>query len=193
MAPPPKLGLGVACQGGGQCDSGNCADGVCCESACRETCRSCAGADNGGRPGLCRATTAGRDPHSDCARSDELSCGQDGECNGQGACRLYQGNVCQAAMCSGSTFTPARTCNGGGTCAPSAPVNNCGFFLCTPQGCPTMCQSHGQCSDAGYCDAQAQMCLERKDAGAPCESARECKTTLGCVMLLGLVKQCSPL
>src|SRR5262245_15258041 len=105
---------GVPCSAASDCESGFCVAGVCCETACSGTCRSCAIA---GSEGQCIAVPAGADPRNECADEGAASCGRDGTCDGTGACRRYaSGTVCAAASCSGATWTPARTCNGSGTC-----------------------------------------------------------------------------
>src|SRR5207253_1078867 len=105
---------GASCSAPGDCASGFCEQGACCISACTGSCRSCALA---GTAGTCTLVAAGDDPLGQCADSGASSCGTDGTCDGGGACRLYaSGTTCGAASCTGSTFTPARTCSGTGTC-----------------------------------------------------------------------------
>ena len=112
-----KKDNGQPCTAGKQCTSGNCIDGFCCESACGSLCMACANAKTGQTNGLCRAVTGGTDPDAECAQSAQSTCGTDGMCNGSGACRLWDATTqCAGASCTGSTFTPARTCNGMGTC-----------------------------------------------------------------------------
>src|SRR5262249_20355473 len=111
----PQRGNGATCGGGGECTSGNCIDGVCCESQCGGTCTAWAAARTGPANGLCRAATGGTDPDNDCAQSAQATCGTDGMCDGAGACRMWSaGIVCVGESCSGTTYTPARTCNGSG-------------------------------------------------------------------------------
>ena len=97
---------------GGECLPGSCAQGVGCAT-------NCAG------PTSVRADRHGRHLHQRAGRtgsaepvqiSASLACGTDGVCNGAGACRCTRRTQCVAASCTGTTFTPARTCNGPGTC-----------------------------------------------------------------------------
>ena len=105
---------GATCTADGDCANNVCAQGICCATACTATCKSCALA---GTLGTCTNVAAGQDPLNQCTDAGAASCGNDGTCNGAGACRLYvTGTQCVAPACSGSTFTPARTCNGSGTC-----------------------------------------------------------------------------
>src|SRR4029079_12275294 len=98
----------------GECNSGFCEQGVCCATACVGICRSCGLA---GTIGTCASVAAGADPFNQCTDQGANTCGNDGTCDGSGACRLYAiGSTCAASTCSGTTFTPARTCNGAGVC-----------------------------------------------------------------------------
>ena len=106
--------VGTACAGDGECNSGSCAQGVCCTGPCTGNCRSCAIA---GTAGTCVNVPSGQDPLNQCTDAGVATCGADGTCDGGGGCRLYAaGTTCVAATCTGSTVTPARTCNGTGTC-----------------------------------------------------------------------------
>src|SRR6185295_3832885 len=105
--------LGAACAGGGECSSGSCVDGVCCESACGGACQACVASKTTQSDGLCRPVSNNTDPDNECAQQAQSSCGTDGVCDGAGACRKWaSGTVCVAAGCTGTTYTPARTCNG---------------------------------------------------------------------------------
>src|SRR5262249_7303431 len=99
-----KRPTATACAANGDCASGICAQSICCATTCTATCKSCALA---GTLGACTNVAAGADPLNQCTDAGAASCGQDGTCNGAGACRLYvTGTPCVAASCSGSTFTP---------------------------------------------------------------------------------------
>jgi hypothetical protein len=100
------------------------------------------------------------------------TCGTDGFCNGAGACRLYAaGTVCVAESCSGTTYTPARTCNGSGTCQ-SVTTSSCVPYICGPSACRTTCASSGDCSSGNYCSSSA--CVGQKPNGSTCAVGGEC-------------------
>jgi hypothetical protein len=180
-APPPDLpGLraeGQPCGMNDQCLSGACVDHVCCHSACAGPCRACDKLDTGAPDGQCAPVLAGTDPDGDCAPDTPMSCGYDGTCNGAGACRLYSASTqCAAAACGAdSTFTPARTCTGAGTCAPPAP-QDCGLYLCAPGGCPGSCATDDACAPSAYCNGNT--CVGQKTVGMSCGRPRECRTNM---------------
>ena len=141
-----KRSRGAACTGPAQCASGFCADGVCCATACTETCHAC---NAGSNVGTCTPVAAGQDPRNVCPTDPAASCARNGACNGAGACQFYAaGSSCGSSTCSGTTETPAATCNGLGTCTPAA-ARDCGGFTCGGSACYTSCSSGAQCN-AGY-------------------------------------------
>jgi hypothetical protein len=143
-----KKSDGVACTQAAECVHGNCNQGFCCATACTGTCQSCALA---GSLGTCKFVPAGTDPLNQCTDAGAASCANDGTCDGSGACRNYgAGTVCVGAMCAGSTFTPARTCNGTGTCNTTAP-NTCGSYVCSTSGCLTSCTTTADCTTPLTC------------------------------------------
>jgi hypothetical protein len=80
-----------------------------------------------------------------------MSCGNDGTCNGAGACRLYvTGTQCVAPACSVSTFTPARTCNGTGTCQ-TVSNSGCSPYACGTGACRTSCTGNADCLSPNVC------------------------------------------
>lgn len=137
-----KSGNGTACTTTSQCTSGACVDGVCCENSCPGLCMACSNAKTGNTNGLCRGVQVGTDPDNECAAGAANSCGQDGTCNGSGACRITgSGIACGTSSCTGSTFTAASTCNGSGTCIAAGSSSPCaGNFACgSSTGCGTTC------------------------------------------------------
>jgi hypothetical protein len=117
---------GAACQRANECLSRFCVDGVCCQTACTEPCRSCGLA---GTAGICTPIAAGEDPDNECPTDLSSTCGRDGSCDSQGGCRLHPaGTLCVPQTCTGSTLSPARTCDGAGICQPTASVS-------CPYGC----------------------------------------------------------
>jgi hypothetical protein len=138
---PAALPNGSACQADGDCTHGHCVDGVCCESTCGG-CKACSNALTGKDDGTCAAVASGKDPHDAC--EDETAakqCGNDGTCDGEGACRKVGSNhVCAKGSCNsdGNTFTSATTCDGKGECTIAAP-KSCGQYQCADTGCLVTC------------------------------------------------------
>ena len=75
------------------CQSGQfCVDGVCCDTPCSGDCVACTAALKGsGVDGVCGPIAAGTDPESECNAQGVASCGNDGNCNGSGACASSNG------------------------------------------------------------------------------------------------------
>jgi hypothetical protein len=144
-----RLPLGAACDSASECATGFCAQGVCCSTACTATCMSCALV---GTAGTCTPVPAGNDPLNQCVNQSPATCGTDGACNGAGACRLYaSGTTCAGMTCTGSTFTPARTCNGAGVCQ-TASSTSCAPYTCgTNNACRTSCTIAEDCTTGASC------------------------------------------
>lgn len=139
---------GDPCTSNCECSSGICADGVCCESACDGPCETC------GEGGACVPETSGSDPDDDCADEGQISCGQNGACDGNGACALYPTETdCGEAACTEATLITAQ-CNGGGQCVSSS--LNCAPYLCDDGACKTSCASIADCASPNDCDFDGQ-------------------------------------
>ncbi len=162
-----KKSNGATCAAGVDCASGNCNQLICCATACTGTCQSCALA---GSLGTCKVVPAGTDPLNQCTDAGSPSCGNDGTCDGSGACRKYgAGTVCVGAMCAASSFTPTRTCNGTGTCNTSA-ATSCGRYVCSGTGCLSSCTTTADCTSPLLCSGGA--CFTTLiNAGGPVVSA----------------------
>lgn len=105
---------GEPCQNNGDCTSSHCEQGVCCLTACAQSCYSCA---IPGSLGQCRAVPRGQDPEAQCAAQARDTCGNDGTCDGLGACRKWQPvTPCSGPSCAGDALSSARYCDGLGTC-----------------------------------------------------------------------------
>ncbi|APR78023.1 Tryptophan synthase alpha chain [Minicystis rosea] len=171
-----KCGNGKTCSAGSDCTSGFCVDGVCCNSACTGTCQACTAALKGSGPdGTCGAIATGTDPNNECQDQGQTSCGNDGFCDGAGACRKYtSGTVCTAASCaSSSTLTKAKTCNGTGGCvAPSTPTQACSPYVCASNACLAMCGSDTDCASGNYCSNGT--CVTKLANGGTCTAANQC-------------------
>jgi Cellulose binding domain len=142
-----KLADGQACTLASDCAHNFCAQGVCCGTACTGTCASCALA---GTMGTCTAVPAGQDPQNQCPDQGMATCGTDGSCNGSGVCRKYaSGTTCVAAVCTGTTLTPAATCNTSNACI--TPANtSCAPYACGTGACKTTCSTNTDCAGAPY-------------------------------------------
>jgi hypothetical protein len=96
--------LGSACTTAAECTSGNCVDGACCGSASCDFCFSC---NVAGSAGSCQPVPDGSpEPNGLCPAQPVSTCGLDGSCNGQGACRAYPngtfcrtGRICFNGVC----------------------------------------------------------------------------------------------
>jgi hypothetical protein len=143
-----KLSNGAACTTASACNSGFCAQGFCCSSACTSTCASCALA---GSLGTCVSIPAGQDPLNQCTDAGGPSCGQNGCCDGNGGCQKYAaGTSCGPATCTGSTNTPAASCNGTGTCVAPA-GSSCAPYVCGAGTCKTTCAANADCLAPNVC------------------------------------------
>jgi len=114
----------------------------------------------------------GSDPDDDCADQGAASCGNDGKCDGKGACRKYGPTaVCAAATCTGSTQTNAKTCDGSGNCASNG-TTDCSPYLCGGAQCGTSCSGSSGCVSGSFCSGG--QCQGQKSNGAACSTAQEC-------------------
>ena len=163
---------GAVCVAGSECASGSCVDGVCCETACTGSCSACAATMTGAANGLCRPVTAGTDPGNECPQESTLSCGFDGFCDGAGAChRWAAGTTCVGASCTVSTYTPARTCDGAGTCQ-TVTDTSCGMYMCGATSCATSCTTASDCTAGNYCPAGS--CVPKETNGTACIAGSQC-------------------
>lgn len=164
--------LGEPCAEAAACSTGHCVDGFCCDSPCASACSACSAAIKGaGADGLCGPVVAGADPDDECAPAAE-PCGNDGACDGGGACRKgAAGTPCGPASCSGSTLSLADVCDGQGTCVDGG-VEDCGSYFCTGESCPSACSSDLDCVASAYC--AAGVCISKLQVGASCDMDRVC-------------------
>lgn len=168
--------VGEECSSNAECGSGRCLDGVCCDRSCAN-CDACRFALTGKSDGTCAPVLAGQDPHEAC--EDEAAtnpCGNDGTCDGEGACRkVGTSHVCAESACSGGSFVPAATCDGQGECSTPLP-EACGVSVCTATGCRKSCVSQNDCGSASYCKLSGGngTCTAKKPSGAEASEAFEC-------------------
>jgi hypothetical protein len=124
----------------GRCDgAGTCAVGPPITCGTCQVCTLTAAAP------ICSLVPAGLAPvvAGQCATQAVATCGTDGTCDGNGACRFYaNATVCMPGTCpTGATRTPARLCNGAGSCLAAASTTCPGGFLCDAanNACKTTC------------------------------------------------------
>ena len=166
-----KKNNGETCTAPADCASGFCQQGICCNRACTEGCYACNGM---GTSGTCAPVPAGQDPLNQCESTAVATCGTDGSCNGQGACRLHgNGVVCAAATCAGSTQLLASRCNGAGACLRGT-SQSCAPFACGTDGnCRTTCAANTDCSGSNTCAGNS---CGKKSVGSKCSDPTECES-----------------
>ena len=184
---------GAPCLDGSTCDSGFCVDGACCNVACAGVCESCSGADTGLMTGTCGAVLDGTDPDDDCTDDGAATCGDDGSCDGAGACRKYPtSTACVPAPCSDGSECTSGFCvveagQATGICCDTACSGACETCraslqeapgedgVCAPiragidprDGCPDPPVGTQSCGPDGTCDG-AGACRRYAADGAPC-------------------------
>lgn len=176
----PRRATGLACGQSSECQSGFCVDGVCCGSACPGAaggCMACSAVKKGGgADGQCGAVANGTDPDGDCADAGPASCGNDGLCDGNGACRKYvAGTLCGASSCAGTVLTQQKVCDGNGACVgPSPATLDCSPYACSGGACASSCANDAQCVPTSYCNAGT--CAPKLPAGSVCGAANQCQS-----------------
>lgn len=169
---------GALCQVGPTCASKNCVDGVCCDttaSVCTG-CNACSNAMTGKADGTCAPVITGQNPHKSCVdETPTKQCGNDGTCDGAGACRkVSTSHVCTSASCTAGTFTPVSTCDGLGACKTVVP-QDCGAFQCDTTGCLKTCTAQTDCdASTSYCNTATGKCAAKGINGTPASQTYEC-------------------
>ena len=164
-----KRALGEACSANSECTSpGFCVDGVCCGAKCDGKCEACSAAISGGNNGECLPVPASKGNQADCAVQSAASCGTTGRCDGARKCEFHaSGTECAGQMCSVAGFTPARKCDGGGTCL-GVNVTTCGAYICASGNCKNPCAVDGDCVAGNFCSNGT--CTAKRDNGGSCSS-----------------------
>lgn len=168
-----NLADGISCASDTQCAHGHCVDGVCCNTECKGTCVSC---NVSGSQGTCTNVGAGAPPRTatECPKEPESSCGLDGTCDGQGACRKWPDmTVCTPGTCNGEAVVGLKQCQGG-KCVEGTKI------VCFPYGCNattnacfTECTDAAQCATGRACDKKS---CGQKLNGAKCTDKTECES-----------------
>ena len=126
-----------------------------------------------GRLAVCTPVPAGiPDPRGVCFDSGASSCGQDGTCDGQGGCHLYDaGVICDpTSSCSGTLWSAPGTCNDTGIC--KRQMIPCLPYACDPQtnNCHASCTTAADCAPGTACTNGACGIFQR----AACSVGSEC-------------------
>ncbi|MDX2018699.1 MAG: hypothetical protein SF187_00555 [Deltaproteobacteria bacterium] len=170
-----KRALGDSCNGNSECTSpGFCIDGVCCGSKCDGVCEACSANITGGNNGECIPIPASKGIQAECTVQSASSCGTTGRCDGARQCEFFAaGTDCAAQMCTGTTQTAARKCDGAGTCL-AAMTTDCVPGKCdaATKQCKLTCGADGDCAAGAYCDGNT--CKPKKGAAAMCGRPGEC-------------------
>ena len=120
-------------------------------TACAGTCSAC---NLAGSVGTCVAVPAGQDPLAQCSRRrrHDLRPRTASATGAAPARSTPPAPPAHAATCTGSTFTPAATCDGNGTCATPA-TRACAPYVCGTGACKTTCASNADCVSPNTCTA----------------------------------------
>jgi hypothetical protein len=135
------------CQADSECGSSHCVDGVCCDSACDGACVACNSTTSPGHCAPVPSNSPSPSAHPACDKAATATCGQDGLCDGAGACRKYEsGTPCAGGSCDATSYksVTGAACDGKGSCVPAAPVA-CTPFKCNGAACATVCQADSDC------------------------------------------------
>lgn len=164
---------GSACGTDGECQSAHCVDGVCCNTACDSDCMACTSAlKGGGVDGECGPSQAGTDPREDCTDDGVASCGNDGRCDGKGACRKYAAGLeCAAQTCTGGVKSFAKTCDGSGACQDNG-SQPCQPASCNGVVCTGDCAGDNECQPGEFCDIASGDCTAKLANGAACQPSK---------------------
>ena len=170
-----KMTNGSTCSANDQCSSNYCVGNICCESSCTGLCQSCSGTDTGQSSGLCKPITAGGGSKGRCTAAG-TTCGLDGTCDGNGACRFgASGTTCGSPSCASAALTGAPTCNGAGSCVTPTTTTACsGSLVCaSATTCKTSCAADADCV-SGYCASGT--CTAKVGNGTTCSAGNQCST-----------------
>ena len=167
---------GATCSANSDCASTVCADAVCCDKACTG-CNACIQTLTGKSDGTCAPVTSGLSAHNACTdQRGTNQCGNDGTCDGAGACRNASTSVvCTDASCNGSVFTPVSTCDGKGACV-VVKTQDCTPFACAQTGCSNTCTTAADCNNPTtyYCDSATKTCASKLSNGKAASSGSQC-------------------
>ena len=164
--------LGADCSNETECKSGYCAQGVCCNSGCNGACQAC---NLTSSLGLCTEVVDGApDPQGLCTATPQASCGTTGLCASGKCAFVAEGYSCKASSCAtGSSETPASTCDGLGSCV-TPPNQSCGTFICSSAACESICKTDKDCVTPNTCVGNS---CGLKPIGAACTDGTQCDSS----------------
>jgi hypothetical protein len=191
-----KKANGQTCATGTDCASGNCIDGVCCDTACNATCTAC---NVSGHVGTCwNIPQYGPDTYP------ANTCVAPTACDGNGNCRLANGQACAVGTdCASGNCVDGVCCNSGCTavCQACNVAGNVGTCANLPQYTPdayplNACVAPNTCDGSGNCrSGNGQACTAGTDCasgncvdGVCCNST--CTTTCLACSVAGHVGTC---
>lgn len=157
--PAKQARIGQPCSDESTCSSGFCFDGVCCDRSCSGLCEACTESIRGaGSDGECGPVRAGTDPEEDCLDDGAPACGQNGYCDGEGACQDYESK----------TECEPESCRKDDACA----SGHCVDGIC----CDRECDADEACLGSEKVDGIDGTCGPAKDAtlGNPCKASSDC-------------------
>ncbi|HZS42006.1 MAG TPA: hypothetical protein VFF06_34495 [Polyangia bacterium] len=170
--------IGWPCALASDCTAGLCVDGFCCDSLCdpllpQNLCKAC---NVPGFEGRCTLALDGTDPRGQCDQSAASTCGQDGVCDGRGACRLWAaGTACTTQSCTSNNVTYPAGCDGLGHCGNLPQAVSCAPFKCADAtSCEISCSKNGDCAGGVQCNNGS--CGGRA-LGQPCAAGGDCAST----------------
>lgn len=170
---------GSPCAMGAECSSALCVDGVCCDTACDTLCTACTAAlKSFGADGVCEPIVGGNDPQDECAdETGTNACGQNGSCDGSGACQLVAINTSCGVMtgCMNGVESGGDFCDGTGTCM-QGNTTACDPYVCEATGalCLVTCAGSTDCLSTHFCAGNT--CVMDKSNGQACLAAHECQS-----------------
>ena len=157
--------LGAECSINGDCTSGHCVQGQSakrCSSA--SSCPACQVINAAGTD--CISASASTDPKDECSTGSILTCGNNGFCDGSGACAKYPvGTVCSNPICSNNSYTAQSTCNSSATCIVPSPIPCDDSNSCTTDNCNT---SNGCTHTTISCDDSNECTTDSCDTDSGC-------------------------
>ena len=110
-----------------------------------------------GTVGTCTPAVSGTDVRNDCTADAATTCGNDGICDGAGACRKWAaGHQLRRGRLHRRDAAPDAHLQRQRTCAAGTP-SSCGMYQCSATGaasCKTSCTTDTDCNN-GFCSAGA--------------------------------------
>ncbi len=158
---------GQSCATGSDCVNGYCADYICCDSACQGTCMAC---NLTGSAGKCVKVPLGQQDQSAAS-----PCTNPSACDGNGVCKLSNGQACGVgSQCASGNCMDYVCCDNAcqGTCMTCSLAGKKGTCSYVQAG-QTDGNATTPCSGGKVCDGKGSC---RVAPGQPCKLASDCST-----------------